>query len=86
MRIPRWFGCIVAAGLLHPVALAAGPVDSVPPKVADVFAPLAPGAVKLGGHLGAQIDLDVRARVGAQDVAELITPFRVRQDQSEWRS
>jgi uncharacterized protein len=86
MSTPRWLGCIVVGGLLHTVELAAGPGERVPPQVADVFAPLPPGAVQLGGHLGAQIDLGVRARVAAQNVAELIAPFRARRDQSEWRS
>ncbi len=60
--------------------------DKVQPRVADVLTPLPSGAVKLGGHLGEQIDLCLRARIEAQDVGELIGPFRERRDVTEWRS
>ena len=86
MRTPRWIGGIAAGCLLRTITLAAGTIDAIPPRVADVFSPLPPGAVQLGGRLGARIALGVRARVAAQDVAELIAPFRARRDQDEWRS
>ena len=86
MKLPPCVVSLVAGWLLHTAAMAARTGDAVPPRVADVFAPLPSGAVQLGGHLGAQIDLGVRARVAAQNVDELITPFRERRDQWEWRS
>jgi DUF1680 family protein len=86
MKLPRWLGCVIAGLLLSTVARTAGPVEKVPPRIADVFAPLPPGAVQLGGHLGAQIDLGIRARVAAQNVDDLVAPFRARVDQWQWRS
>jgi len=67
-------------------AESAGAADRMPPRVTDVLSPLPPGAVHIGGYLGAQIDLGLRARIAAQDVDEIIAPFRERRDQTEWRS
>ena len=77
-------GCLALFAFVE--AYADSPADKVQPRVADVLAPLPPGAVRLGGHLGEQIDLCLRARIGAQDVDELIAPFRERRDHTEWRS
>ncbi len=60
--------------------------EAVPAAVADVFAPLPPEAVQLGGSAGAAIARGVRARVAAQEVEDLIAPFRARADKTEWRS
>jgi hypothetical protein len=86
LRLPiSW--CLVLFALFASIeAKADNPADRVKPCVADVLTPLQPGAVHLGGHLGAQIDLCLHARIGAQDVDELVTPFRERRDQTEWRS
>ncbi len=60
--------------------------EIAPPRVIDVLSPLPPGAVHLGGYVGDQIDRGLRARVAAQDVAEIVAPFRERRDTTEWRS
>jgi DUF1680 family protein len=86
MKLPRCVCRLLAGCLVVPAALAARSIEKIAPKVADVFAPLPSGAVQLGGHLGDEIDLGLRARVAAQDVDELVTPFRARQDQWQWRS
>jgi hypothetical protein len=80
-------GCLALSALTGSVtAKADSTADKVQPCVTDVLTPLPPAAVHLGGHLGEQIDLCLRARIAAQDVDELITPFRERRDQMEWRS
>ena len=80
-------GCLALLALAASVeAKANSTADKVQPRVPDVLTPLPPGAVHLGGHLGEQIDLCLRARIAAQDADELIAPFRERRDQMEWRS
>ena len=86
MKIPRWVRPAIAGLSPLSAAFAIAVTEKAPPRVADVFAPLPPGAVQLGGHLGAQIDLGIRARVAAQTVDDLIAPFRARRDRDEWRS
>jgi len=49
-------------------------------SVADVLQPVHPSDVRLGGHLGRMMDLDIRNRVMAQDIEKVIQPFR---DQTE---
>lgn len=86
MKTPRCLPLALLGWGLIASAWGAGSDERISPLAPDVFTPLPPGAVKLGGHLGAQIDLGVRARVAAQDVDELVAPFRARRDKTEWRS
>jgi DUF1680 family protein len=67
-------------------ALAARAAEPVHAKVSDALVPLAPGAVRIGGHLGSQIDLSIRQRIAAQDVDEVVRPFHERKDTRQWRS
>ena len=67
-------------------AVSAQAAEPVRAKVHDALALLPPGAVHIGGHLGSQIDLSIRQRVAAQDVEELLRPFRERKDTRQWRS
>ena len=67
-------------------ALSASTIDRSRALVGDAMTPLPPGAIKIEGHLGAQIDLAIRNRVAAQDVEALLRPFRDRRDHDEWRS
>ena len=46
--------------------------------VKDVLTPAAPESVKIGGRLGAKLDLCVEHRILAQDVRLLIAPFGLR--------
>src|SRR3954471_23873071 len=86
MKPPRRLLGVVFSSCLAAAALATEVAEKIAPLARDVLAPLPPGGVKLGGHLGAQIDLSVRARVAAQDVDEIVAPFRMRRDKTEWRS
>ncbi|MCK7471923.1 MAG: hypothetical protein MZU95_14915 [Desulfomicrobium escambiense] len=52
----------------------------------DAHRPLEPGAIRLGGWLGQRLDDCVRHRIAAQDVAALVTPFRVRDETWTWRT
>ena len=60
--------------------------DKIPLKVSDTFSPPPPGAVKIGGHLGDALNLCISNRIAAQDVPHIITPFRERKDNWEWRA
>ena len=86
MKTCPWVRRLLIGGLALSATLASRAADKVPPRIADVLTPLPPGAVQLGGRLGSQIDLGIRARVAAQDVDALVAPFRERRDQWEWRS
>jgi DUF1680 family protein len=80
---------LVAVGLglaFVPFALGAPPAEPVQPKVHDALTLLPPRAVRIGGHLGGQIDLSIRQRIAAQDVEALLRPFRERKDTRQWRS
>jgi uncharacterized protein len=54
--------------------------------VADVLSPLPPGDVQLGGSLGRKLDLSIRNRIFAQNPAELVEPFRHREERSCWQT
>lgn len=75
---------VTVATIVFPLSTRAG--EPVQAKVHDALALLAPGAVHIGGHVGSQIDLSIRQRVAAQDVEELLRPFRERKDTRQWRS
>lgn len=74
------------AGILVLSAATAFAGEKAAVKVHDALAPLAPGAVRIQGFLGDQIDLCLHKRILAQDVDHLVRPFRVRKDTREWRS
>ncbi len=65
---------------------AASGTEKAAVKVQDTLIPLAPGAIRIQGHLGDEIDLCIQKRIMAQDVAHLVQPFRDRKDKREWRS
>src|SRR5581483_422828 len=76
----------IFAGLVLATGAVAAVMEKAAPRAPDAFAPLPPGAVKIGGRVGAAIDLGLRARVAAQNVDDLIAPFALRRDRTEWRS
>ena len=76
---------LVRAGELVAQDARGGP-PGAPAAVTDVHAPLPPGAVKLGGFLGRRLDDCIRSGIGAQDVAALVAPFRVRDETWSWRT
>ena len=84
----KLLACVLGIfGATH--GLAADPVPAAKfgeSAVADVLTYLQPGAVKMGGRVGAQIELCLRERIAAQNVGELIAPFQARRDLWEWRS
>jgi DUF1680 family protein len=65
---------------------ASGGSPAAPAAVPDVHSPLPPGAVRLGGLLGQRLDDCIRRGIGAQDVAALVAPFRVRDETWSWRT
>lgn len=77
---------VLMAGILVLSAATAFAGEKVAVKVQDALAPLAPGAVRIQGYLGDQIDLCLQKRVLAQDVDHVVQPFRDRKDKGEWRS
>jgi DUF1680 family protein len=78
---------VVALPGLDPLARAlAEGTAGAPPFVRDAHRPLAPGAIRLGGWLGQRLDDCIRHRIAAQDVAALVTPFRVRDETWSWRT
>jgi DUF1680 family protein len=84
--LPGGFRSSVFAGLLAiavPGALGAG--SPVAPMVGDALECLPAGAVAVHGHLGEEIGLCLRNRVMAQNVENLVAPFRAREDVTEWR-
>jgi hypothetical protein len=62
--------------------IAAAPVV---PKVADAMDFASPGAVKLTGWIGGQMDDCKRGRIMAQSVPDLVRPFAVREEDKMWR-
>ena len=82
--------------LIFASAVAAGAGSEMPPpltsgvtvqaSVTDAQSPLPPGAVHFQGYLGQQLDLCITNRIAAQNVEELLRPFRERKDVNEWRS
>lgn len=50
--------------------------------IQDKFSALPHGSLQIGGEIGEKIDLCIDHRVMAQDIDRLITPFRVRNDES----
>ena len=52
--------------------------------VPEVFHSLPPGAVKFQGYLGARFEGVLKNRLLAQDLEEILHPFRVRRDIGEW--
>ena len=77
-------------GLAQAASVAAqgtrGGSPAAPAAVPDVHSPLPPGAVRLGGFLGQSVDDCIRSGIGAQDVAALVAPFRVRDETWSWRT
>jgi uncharacterized protein len=72
----------------RPVDLLSAPADRAPSPVGeDRLQPLGPGAVRVEGWLGRQIDLCIENRVMAQDVGRLVQPFRERAEENSghWR-
>jgi hypothetical protein len=69
------------------MALSAGSLlGQVRPEVPCKLLPLAPGALKIGGHLGRQIDLCIDKRILAQDIDALAKPFLENSDgRNTWR-
>jgi len=59
--------------------------EVVSPLIVDVQSILPPEAVWIQGHLGQQIDLCISNRIEAQNIEDLLQPFRERKDTSEWR-
>lgn len=54
--------------------------------VADALSPLPLHDVQLGGYLGRKLDLCVRNRIFALDPAQLVEPFRRRQERQCWQT
>ncbi|MEJ1973049.1 MAG: hypothetical protein WDM96_11495 [Lacunisphaera sp.] len=52
----------------------------------DALAVLPAGAVRLGGVYGQAIDASITGGLKAQNVEEVLRPFRERKDVNEWRS
>jgi DUF1680 family protein len=77
---------LVALGGTLLLVSSAAAAEKAAVKVADTLVPLAPGAVRIQGHLGDEMDLCLHNRIMAQDVDHVIQPFHDRKDKGEWRS
>lgn len=55
--------------------------------IADVFAPSAPGQVRLGGSLGAALSASIRNQVMAQNIDRIVQPYRDKKEvgDGDWR-
>lgn len=59
---------------------------AVPAVTQDALHYAEAGSVQLQGHLGEEMALSIRHRILAQNLKEVVDPFRVRADKTEWRS
>jgi uncharacterized protein len=79
-------GSVPAAGSAPSTVPSSQVREAKPVKtVADVFAPLPAGSVKIGGWLGGRMDACMDRRVMAQNIERLVAPFRDRNNGS-WDS
>jgi len=62
------------------------PLGIAPARRTDAFTRIPLRDVRLGGRLGAAIDLCIRHRVMAQDSEHLVAPFRERRETNCWSS
>jgi DUF1680 family protein len=79
--VAGWLAALPARSRAQPAAAAIAAT-----VVADVHRPLAPGSLTLGGFLGRRLDDCIRNGIGAQDVSALVTPFRLRDETTTWRT
>lgn len=61
-------------------------LSALVPAVSDPFAPLPAGSVHLDGFYGRALDASLTGGLKAQNVEEVLRPFRERKDVHEWRS
>ena len=62
------------------------PLLPAAPAPRDPLMPLPYGALKLEGFLGGAIDASIAGGLKAQNIEEVLRPFRERRDVKEWRS
>ena len=76
---------LLVVGLAATTGPAYGPAAG-PVVVPDAVKPLAPGAVRLGGHVDERIRACIEHRVKAQSVDDVVKPFEERPETRLWRS
>jgi len=97
IRTRRTFLLSASAGLatffMASAAQESGAVSTVPAAPladclrADVFAPSAPGQVRLGGTLGARLSATIENQVMAQNIDRIVQPYRDKKEvgDGDWR-
>jgi DUF1680 family protein len=83
MSLTSWRNLILSVVTFATMAVGQTPKTGV----SDVLRPAQPGTVQIKGWLGHKVDLCIANRVMAQDVDQLVQPFRVREegDIGGWR-